>query len=499
MTRDENVDLLTGDWPVAVIDIGSNSVRLVVYENNSRAPAPLYNEKAICRLGEGVDENGRLKEKNMTKAIDVIMRYLRLTKRMSVSRLSVIATAAVREAKNGAEFVDQLQEIADVEVRILSGGREGKLSALGVLSANPRAEGIVGDMGGGSLELVPVGKGIHRKGASLPLGALRLAHIPPDKLNAYIDGQLRDVEFVTRKNKKYSDFHVVGGSWRALARVHMAQTDYPLHILHGYEADAQEMHDLCRVLARQSQKSLKSIHGVTAERAETLPLAALVMSRYIKLVKPDRIHFSSYGLREGVLFSELPKAIRRSDPLIEACRIASDRSARFDPQGDLLFDWLTPLYEGEDETSARLRLASSILCDFGWRVHPEFRPDYALMETLRSPLVGLDHYERGFLALALRSRYTHKSMTGMTKKIREFVGVDVATTARQVGLGLRLALTLTGGLPALLNHCSIKRANDKVILSIEESERALYGKIVATRFGHLTNAMGMEGEVDFQS
>jgi len=482
------------DKTTAVIDIGSNSVRLVVYENSGRAPAPLYNEKMICRLGEGLAETGRLKEKNMVKAVATINRYYRLTSRMGVSRLSVVATAAVREAENGHQFVEQVEGLGDFEVRILSGGKEGKLAALGVLSANPWAVGVVGDMGGGSLELVPVSGGKRRRGVSLPLGALRIASVPTTEVRAHIDTHILAVDWLFSDAADSEDFHVVGGSWRALARIHMAQSNYTLQVLHGYEADALEMNDLCRVLARQSPESLKSIDGVPSERAATLPLASLVMSRYIKLVQPKRILFSAYGLREGVLFSELPKDFRRRDPLIAACRTISLRNARFEPQGEKFYDWLSPLYGDEHASDARLRLASSILCDFGWRVHPDFRPDYALMETLRSPMVGLDHMERGFLALALRARYTHREGGGMAKNVRNMIGPEATERARQVGLGLRFALTLTGGLADFLKDVTIERDGDHVIFAMKAKETALYGNVVETRFRHLTSALGVSGE-----
>jgi exopolyphosphatase/guanosine-5'-triphosphate,3'-diphosphate pyrophosphatase len=482
------------DKPTAVIDIGSNSVRLVVYENNGRAPAPLYNEKVICRLGEGLAETGRLKEENMAKAVVAISRYNRLTSRMGVSRLSVVATAAVREAENGHEFVEQVEALGDLEVRILSGGKEGKLAALGVLSANPWAVGVVGDMGGGSFELVPVSDGKRRRGVSLPLGALRIASVPAEEVKAHIDAQIMAVDWLFSEATDTEDFHVVGGSWRALARIHMAQSNYALQVLHGYEAHASEIDDLCRVLSRQSQISLKSIDGVPLERAATLPLASLVMSRYIKLVQPKRILFSAYGLREGVLFSELPKDLRRRDPLIEACRTISLRNARFEPQGEKFYDWLSPLFGEEDPAAARVRLASSILCDFGWRVHPDFRPDYALMETLRSPMVGLDHLERGFLALALRARYTHRVGGRMAKDVRNMIGPEATERARQVGLGLRFALTLTGGVSDLLRDVSIQRDGDHVTFLMKAQGTALYGKVVENRFRHLTEALGVTGE-----
>ncbi len=481
--------------PVAVIDIGSNSIRLVVYESFSRAPAPIFNEKNVCCLGEGLAETGRMREKNMERARQTIERYIRLTRRMNVGALHVFATAAAREAENGPAFVEALERDCGIDIRVLSGGREGKLAALGVLSGMPSATGIVGDLGGGSLELVPVRAGKRSKGVTLPLGALRLSAHDPQNLSGYIDAQLRSVNFLFGEPERTCDFHVVGGSWRAIGRVHMLQNDYPLHIVHGYTVDADEIRDLCRLLSRLSPGSVANVDGVPRERARTLPLSALVLSRFIKLVGPARICFSAYGVREGVLFSALDKTMRRRDPLIEACRVMGRRNARFEPQGEYLFDWLSPLFQDEDERHARLRLAASIMCDFGWRVHPEFRADYAIMETLRSPLVGIDHWERCYLALALRSRYSHVGGRGLTKEAQKLIGKEASKQARRVGLALRLALTLSGGQLELLRHFAVRSTDEELRLEIQNSEASLFGEIVENRFRHLADALDKRPDV----
>ncbi len=155
---------------VAVVDIGSNSLRLVVYDGVRRAARIMLNEKVLCGLGRGLSETGRLNQEGVEQARVNLQRFVSLARAIGVSRLDVLATAAVRDADDGREFAAEIERRFGVRVRILAGAEEGRYSALGVLSGIPDAQGFAGDLGGGSVELVPVAKGRAGAGATLPIG-----------------------------------------------------------------------------------------------------------------------------------------------------------------------------------------------------------------------------------------------------------------------------------------------------------------------------------------
>src|SRR5918998_5198028 len=159
--------------PVAIVDIGSNSIRLVVYDGLDRIPSVIFNEKVMAGLGESLSQSGALSEASQDRAVAALRRFALLAKQMGVKRARVVATAAVRDASNGAAFLKRVRATG-FKPEVLSGEQEAMMAGQGVLSGIPEADGIVGDLGGGSLELVDVADGTVRNKASLPFGVLRL-------------------------------------------------------------------------------------------------------------------------------------------------------------------------------------------------------------------------------------------------------------------------------------------------------------------------------------
>ena len=155
-----------------MVDLGSNSVRLVVYEGHRRNPVAIFNEKAVLRLGRGLQATGRLNEEGMGQALTVLHRYHAVARAMGAEPFEVLATAAVRDARNGADFVAGLRSrLPDVPIRILSGRQEASSRPMGVLCGIPTADGILADIGGGSLELVRLDRGARGVSHTLRLWA----------------------------------------------------------------------------------------------------------------------------------------------------------------------------------------------------------------------------------------------------------------------------------------------------------------------------------------
>ncbi|MGH6781588.1 MAG: Ppx/GppA family phosphatase, partial [Sphingomonadaceae bacterium] len=378
------------DGRTAIIDIGSNSIRLVVYDGPVRIPSILFNEKVMAGLGRGLVKDGALDSEATDRALIALSRFQRLAGQMGVAEVRTVATAAVREASNGAAFIGQIESLG-LGVEVLSGEDEAKMAGYGVLAGIPDANGIVGDLGGGSLELIRVGDGKVGERISFPLGVLRVAAIRdngPKALERVInealgasgwDGQGRGLPF-----------YLVGGSWRSLARLDMHLSGFPLPIIHHYRMAAEAPQRLIRSLAHLDKAKLREISGLSPSRIPSLGHAAALLAVLVRHLGSNGLVVSAYGLREGVLHRSLPEAVRAQDPLISATREEGVRQGRFPEHGDLLDRWIAPLFKHETPADARLRFASCLLADVGWRAHPEFRATRGLETALHGNWVGVD-------------------------------------------------------------------------------------------------------------
>ena len=479
---------------IAVIDIGSNSIRLVVYDGLKRAPLPVFNEKVLCGLGRGVEKTGRLNPDGKVQALDALERFARLAGAMRVARLDVIATAALRDAEDGAAFVDAIESRTGLTVRVISGEEEARLSAMGVLSGTPAADGLVGDLGGGSLELVRLDRGVIGEHVTTPLGPLRLMESGAGKqtgLNRAIDQHFEKLDWLPQV--KGRPFHPVGGGWRALAKLHMEQTKHPLHIIHHYTVPAGEARDFAALIAKQSKSSLEKMSG-SRRRIDTLPYAALVFERLLRVAQPSQVVFSAFGLREGHLFSLLSPEMQRQDPLLAT---ADDWAQRFGRFGDpaLLIAWTSGLFAGEDDAALRLRHAACLLSDVGWADHPDYRAEHAFLRVLRFPFPGVDHDERAFLALTAYARYAGTIDGLATQGARALVSDGQGLKALVLGLALRLAHTLTGGATALLQRTALKVSGERLVLILPEDGSVPAGEVVQRRLDALAKALNRKGEV----
>ncbi|HEX7006014.1 MAG TPA: Ppx/GppA family phosphatase [Alphaproteobacteria bacterium] len=474
----------------AVIDIGSNSIRLVVFEGLGRSPVPVFNEKVLSALGRRLQSTGRLDPAGVESALVNLDRFVALARAMNVTRLDLLATAAVREAEDGAEFVAAVKKRTGCAIRVLDGGDEARLSAMGVLSGMPAANGIMGDLGGGSLELVELEGGTTQRSATLPLGPFRLARAngkrnDPD---AIIDQHLSAVNWLGAG--KGRDFYPVGGAWRGLAQIHMAQRNYPLRVIDYYTVPRGEVEDLAALVARQSKASLARLPEVPQRRIETLPLAALVLRRVLQTIKPSRVVFSAHGLREGVHFAALPESVRRLDPLIAAGRSYVARHGRFDPAlGETLTEWTAPLFDGIGPEDERLRHAACLLSDLGWTEHPDYRVRHAFYRVMRLNVMGVDHPGRAFLAIAVLARY-NGSVHDEAREEARAVGLDDDRLDRAavLGLGLRLAYTLSGGAEAVLKDTRLRHGAKKLTLVVAKRRAAVLGDVVERRLQQLAAA-----------
>jgi exopolyphosphatase/guanosine-5'-triphosphate,3'-diphosphate pyrophosphatase len=357
----------------------------------------------------------------------------------------------------------------------------------------PQATGVMGDLGGGSLELVAIERGRLGSHATLPLGPLRLAEAAGEDMRKaadLVDAALEPLGWLG--DMKGETFHPVGGAWRTLARIHMEQTAYPLHVIQDYRVPRRDMEEMARLIAGMGRKSLARLVDVARRRLEALPFAALVLERVLKAARPATVAFSASGLREGHIYDLLPSAERGRDPLLAMCDDIAEALGRFGSPGDTLEAWTLPLFPKEEPAQTRLRRAVCELSDFAWREHPDYRAAHAMNQALHLPLFGIDHPGRCFLALALHARYGGGAEEGAAALPRGLLDADRREQALALGLALRLGYGITGAAPELLRHARLQLEEGRLILALEPQWRILAGEAVRRRLDALGKALKRE-------
>jgi len=485
-----------GPGKVAIIDIGSNTIRLVVYDAPLRLPIPMFNEKAQCELGRGLAASGRLNPEGVVLAYASLSRYINLSHAMGADHLELVGTAAVRDAEDGPDFVAEVKRRFGLDVQVLSGPEEAKLAAMGLLSGVPRADGLVGDLGGGSLDLVGLDKGEFGQQGTLPLGHLRLAEAMEKgtkSASKLIADYLAELPWI--KEAKGRTLYAVGGSWRALARIFIDQINHPLHVVDNFTLRRDDAQRLSKIVANQSIDGLKGIAGIARRRMETLPAAAMVLEALLEASKPKFLTFSGFGMREGKLLEILPDELREQDTLIDACQSYSERMGRFAISGEEILQWMSPLFDHEVEAEKRLRLAACLLSDIGWDEHPDYRAEHAFHRVLRIPFAGLTHSNRVLLAEAVYVRYNGDPDSTLVSPVRSLLDPGQQAWVQVVGLALRLAHTLSGSAPGLLEQTRLKVSDDKLTLVVPEDSELFVSETVDRRLKTLGRSLGLKGVV----
>ena len=466
----------------AVVDIGSNSVRLVVYDGPPRAPLPICNEKALCGLGRDMTPDGGLNPAAVEDALATLRRFRHVLDDLGRPSVTVIATAAVREAVDGARFVEAAQTIG-FDVQVISGAEEGELAAMGVVSVEPGATGLVGDMGGGSLELAVLEHGEPGERLSLPIGPLSLMRASEGDAKTaadLIDKHLKSVPFLEKG--AYDTLYAVGGAWRAVARIHMSLKDYPLPVLHHYELTPGQALEVCDLLARQSRKSLEEIPGIPRRRIDTLPLASTVLKSVITRMEAKRICMSSGGVREGLLYRQLSPEDRRQDPFFEACRFYAGRLCPDTGFGEKAFDVIEPLFTKDHPEGARKRFGAALLCDIGAYFHPDLRGRHAFDTALRAPFASISHEERLWMALALFRRHQGRSAPPPSEHAIALLSPEEQKRATQFGLALRFVAAIAPKASAALSGCRLEAREGELVFTAPSDRQALMGETPRRRF-----------------
>jgi exopolyphosphatase/guanosine-5'-triphosphate,3'-diphosphate pyrophosphatase len=480
----------------AVIDVGSNSLRLVVYDCLSRAPFPRFNEKSLVALGDGIDDDGFFTEDTMNRALHAIGRFKAISDAMGVVRVDIIATEAMRKAKNGPDLIAKIKDLTELAPRLLSGDEEATYAAMGVISGFFQPRGMVGDIGGGSLEIAEVlGDRVGERKVSMPLGALPVRKIMRrdyKEAKKHVDDILKDGLPPVLTD---STFFAVGGGWRALARIHMAQNDWPIGVVHAYELPAEEVADLAKSISRMTPEEIAQLPDMPSRRIETLAASALVMWRVLGKLKPDRVVFSALGLREGWLYAQLDQEEQYRDPLIEGALSTGLPDARVPEFCEALARWTEDLFPGEIPNNRRIRLAACALTDIAWRDHQKVRATDSFLRILQFPFIGITHPERAFLATAIMARYGGK-LSKLDTRATETLTSNAVKKAEFLGSALLLGHRFSASVPQILEHAEIVVDSDVVRLVIKEGSDVPDSDAVSERLSRLAKVFSMESSIE---
>jgi exopolyphosphatase/guanosine-5'-triphosphate,3'-diphosphate pyrophosphatase len=467
---------------------------MVVFEGDCRSPAVLFNEKVMCALGAGLAESGELDPRGKQRAIGALRRFAAIASGLHVGALAAVATAAVRDAGDGVAFCAEVEAATGIRLAIASGADEARLAAQGVIFGDPGANGVVVDLGGASLELCRIENGHPGRGVTTPLGPLRLgAKGQGDASGADITACLSPLSGGFRLDG--GRLYLVGGAWRALARVHMERIDYPLRVLHEYTLPATQALELADWAAATAPEAMVGLPGLSDSRAPVLPLAGRLLRNLVEVLHPGDVMVSGFGLREGVCLEHLPASVRVQDPLIAACEAQENLRARAPGFGPELAAWVKTVVPPLDAAESRLIEAAARLVDVNWRTHPDYRVAGGWETVTRATITNVGHTGRVFLGAILSTRYKRSRRVLEKSRMPGLLDAGALDRAVRLGLAFRLGAVLSGSTPGILPGCRAVHGPGRLDLLLEGQAAELAGEEVEKRLRHLTGELGVAGVV----
>jgi exopolyphosphatase/guanosine-5'-triphosphate,3'-diphosphate pyrophosphatase len=480
---------------VGVVDVGSNSVRMVVFDGAARSPAYFYNEKVMAGLGQGLAETGRLNPRGRERAFAALRRFALLAKGMGIAPLTCVATAAVRDAEDGPEFQALVERETGLHLHVIDGAEEARLSAQGVLLGWPEADGLICDIGGNSMELAEVRRGRVWRRVTSQLGPFRLQQVPGGRkeLISHIKQVVTDL--AAQMGTDYERIYLVGGSWRAIARLDMERRAYPLLVLHEYRMEPEGLIKTLDWIEKNDLADLRARTGISNARMELVPLASLVLRELIESFTPKEIDISSYGIREGLLYEQMPERLRRRDPLIEACRHAERSMSRMPGFGKKLHAFIQPIWGQVTPEKYRLMRAACLLHDTTWRTHPDYRAEACFDNVTRANMAALSHPERVFLGLALLHRYKNSRAGSRFEPLFSLLTPEQIQEAEVLGKAMRFGAMFAIHEPQDAGALDYKPKKNLLELRLTKRGAGLFGEVAEARFASLATALKAEPKV----
>ena len=479
-----------------IIDIGSNSVRLVICDVLGASILQSFNEKVMAGLGEGLTKTGHLSPQGVQAALQALSRYRAILRALNVDTYQAVATAAVRMASDGESFLKTAGKVLGRPVRLLSGEDEARLSARGVDLSIHDPLGVIGDLGGSSLELKRIGAPDGREeGESLMLGPLALGDVvsEPKELRKRIRDALKTSEVLTGARGR---FYAVGGAWRAFGRLVMELERYPLHVLQGYqinEGQVARAAKLC-VDSLSNAAARQQIEALDKRRAKYFPMAAILIEEVLAHSALEGVTISATGVREGVLHDLLEMKLEDplTDGIVAYARLDNNQIAFGRALHTFIAPALVPQPDlfGSPAADIRIEKAACMMADSAGRYHPDHRAEMAYDQALRAPYLGVTHPERAMIAYAIGCRYEKDF-----KRPAEHIGLTTdaqADRARQIGLLMRLGAVFSGRSGPILKRVSLSREGDTLELQVGKRDANLVSETVERRLSQAANQLKLK-------
>jgi exopolyphosphatase/guanosine-5'-triphosphate,3'-diphosphate pyrophosphatase len=463
-----------------------------VFDGAARSPAYFYNEKIMCALGAGLSDTGHLNPEGRARALAAIRRFQEIARQICHDPLTAVATAAVREASDGPDFCAEVLRETGLQIHVIDGEEEARLSAQGVLLGWPGSYGLVCDIGGSSMELAEISNGQIGRRVTSQLGPLKLRDVPGGKRGrkAYINETLDKLK--ETMGDQQNRLFLVGGSWRAIARIDMHRRGYPLHVLHEYRMTATDIQATAKYIGEHDPDTLRQACGVSSQRMSLVPLAIDVLKAVVRRFKPRDIAISSYGIREGMLYEQMPEKLRNRDPLIEACRFAEVKDARVPGFGKALYHFVLPLFNAASKDRRRIVKAACLLHDVSWRAHPDYRAETCFDNATRANLGGLKHSERVFLGLALLHRYKNKREGTRFADLYDLLTEKDQLQAEILGKAMRFGAMLWMHKNADMGEFRYRPKKGELELRLPREAEDLFGEVAQSRLSSLGRSLNAE-------
>ncbi len=488
---------------IGILDIGSNSVRFVIYELFGAAFTPIYNEKVLAGLGRDLRQTGALNPEGCEQALAAIKRFCLIAKGQGIPRIIVGATAALREAEDAKAFIQTVREETDVDISPVSGEDEARLTAQGLIAAMPDAAGIAADLGGASLELTAVNNRKIEPGHTFALGPFKVIgptlsnpeNFNVEKLSDRITQALRpeDMNFA-----KGQSLYLIGGAWRNLMKIYQDRISYPLRMLQAYTLPAEPVQNHAKWAYGPGLAEVLNWKAINTRRAETLPYGALLLDILITRLKPKQIIVSTAGLREGLIYDSLSEDLKRRNALFDGCRDLARGNLHSQNFAEPLFEFLQDAAQSfpscfAPKNETRLRRAACYLAGIGKGLNVDYQASLVFNNVFYAPLVDLTHKERAYLSLILYSSFTQKQSTPNAAAIETLLSKSDQNAARCFGAAMRLGVVACGRSSQLLQAYKL-RIDDRnhLLLEIDKMHKDLITRRVELRLRKLAGLLDME-------
>ena len=480
----------------AVIDLGSNSIRMLIYEDFEKSQIPIFNEKAVCSLGNSLELTGKLDPLGVQYSISVLERFKNILNNSKVNSVNIFATAAVRDAKDGPYFKSVVEKIFDNEIEVLTGEQEAERSALGVILGFEKVNGIVADLGGGSLELAKVKNGVIEKKASLPIGILRLFNRPKKKkskkISDIISENLSSVNWL--KKTKVKNLYVVGGVWRTLLKADIFLKKYPLNVLHQYQLTGEDALSLCHRLDDKKKLSSLKVDQITKSRTNYVPIATNILKQLLLLTAPEKLLCSISGVREGTLITKSGYKLTEQDLLDNFIEYSAFRTGDYGENYLKYYNFIKDIFSDNENFPTRLLKPTCSLSNMDWGLGAYQKAELVFAQILNTPALSLSHSDR--IKIALAGFWRHCSVKYYPD--RDYVSLlsnNEILIARQVGAALRLASGIAAISTIFLDNLSLTKKGNTIIFSVPNQHSQIVTKSVQKRLKSLSKEMDADFKI----